>query len=159
MADYMNMTNDSIWHAFDRFMAAPLTVLELWKIATMYPHVRTGTFHAYFLAFCLAIFSFINSQTAQSNHDTVGFAFWHNMWHVYPLAVSVIMSFDFFVLGEYDAAAIGSSAEAPLSGEASFRKTPSVDSPKPRLLSTVVMEHTAIPPASPARGIGNLRAR
>mmetsp|Transcript_699 Transcript_699/g.1010 ORF Transcript_699/g.1010 Transcript_699/m.1010 type:complete len:297 (-) Transcript_699:710-1600(-) len=149
-ADYMNMTNDSLWHAVDRFMATPLMAFEVLKIVAMYPHVRTGTYVAYVLACCAAVASFLNSQMAQSAHDADSFVIWHNMWHAYPLVGSVIMMFDLYVLGEYDAAAEAGKKAAT---------THCSDSPHPKLLSTVVMEHTAVPPASPARGAEKLRAR
>ena len=102
VADYVHMTNDTIFHAVDRFIACPMLLLELGKIATMFPHVRTSTFSLYLASIIFAVYSFLKSSNAQDVYDEDDFVFWHNCWHIYPLLVSVIMGFDFFVLGEYD---------------------------------------------------------
>lgn len=128
MADYMNMTHDSIYHTIDRFLAFFLLILEVCKIVTMAPHCRRNTFMLYASACAVAVASFFKSQEAQSNEDTDGFVFWHNIWHLYPLFCSVLMSYDYYVLGEYDA-----MASSP--GCAAQRAK------KPKLLSTVIMEH------------------
>jgi len=93
-ADYMNMTNDSIHHVLDRFLACPLTFLELCKIITMYQHLHTSTFLLYFVAFVFALFSFARSQLAQSRYDSHGFLVWHSLWHMYPIVATAISFYD-----------------------------------------------------------------
>lgn len=125
------MTVDSYIHTADRLLACPMMVFEICKALTMFPHVRLGTFGLYFASVTFAIFSFIQSSQAQELVDADAFVFWHNCWHVYPLLVSVIMGFDYFVLGEYDREAV---AKRAVGGEV-------VDAAKTRRpLSSVVME-------------------
>lgn len=128
------MTADSYIHTADRLLACPMMVFEICKALTMFPHVRLGTFGLYIASVAFAIFSFIQSSHAQEHVDADAFVFWHNCWHVYPLLVSVIMGFDYFVLGEYDREAV---AKGAVGGEV-------VDIPMSkktrRPLSAVVME-------------------
>jgi len=100
------MTNDSMVHVMDRFMAVSMMILNSWKIHALFFHVRPGTFCTQLAAFSFAAFAFLNSQDAQESHDTDGFVFWHNAWHVYPIHVILIEIYDNFVLGEYDAEAV-----------------------------------------------------
>ena len=138
-ADYLSMTDDTYIHTADRLLACPMMVFELCKALTMMPHVRWGTFGLYVASVATAIYSFVQSSQAQEHVDADAFIFWHNCWHVYPLLVSVIMGFDYFVLGEYDRgeAAVANAANAAASGEG-------VDVVKTRRpLSAVVMEQAA----------------
>ena len=125
------MTADSYIHTADRLLACPMMVFEICKALTMFPHVRFGTFGLYIASVAFAIFSFIQSSHAQEHLDADSFVFWHNCWHVYPLLVSAIMGFDYFVLGEYDREAVAMGA---VGGEV-------VDVAKTRRpLSAIVME-------------------
>lgn len=129
------MTADSYIHTADRLLACPMMVFEICKALTMFPHVRLGTFGLYIASVAFAIFSFIQSSHAQDNVDSDSFIFWHNCWHVYPLLVSAIMGFDYFVLGEYDREAVAMGAVA-VGGEVHV-----VDVAKTRRpLSAIVME-------------------
>eukprot|EP00568_Trieres_chinensis_P006321 CAMPEP_0183309904 /NCGR_PEP_ID=MMETSP0160_2-20130417/26911_1 /TAXON_ID=2839 ORGANISM="Odontella Sinensis, Strain Grunow 1884" /NCGR_SAMPLE_ID=MMETSP0160_2 /ASSEMBLY_ACC=CAM_ASM_000250 /LENGTH=126 /DNA_ID=CAMNT_0025474009 /DNA_START=318 /DNA_END=694 /DNA_ORIENTATION=- len=123
------MTEDSIWHAIDRSAAFPMTVLELLKILCIIWHQprRLGTV-AYVVSFAGAVFSFLKSQDAQDRVDPQEFVFWHNMWHLYPLACIFITYCDRNLMGEPEA------GPAPID---LVRK-----SARPKLLSDVVMEHT-----------------
>ena len=126
------MTDDSYIHTADRLLACPMMLFEMCKALTMFPHVRLGTFGLYIASVAFAIFSFIQSSHAQELVDADAFVFWHNCWHVYPLLVSAIMGFDYFVLGEYDREA---AAKGAVGGEQV------VDVAKTRRpLSSVVME-------------------
>lgn len=60
---------------------------------TMHPGLVLG----YGVAMVLAVFAFRQSTTAQSNLDRDAFVFWHYVWHAYPLVVSSIILFDFYV--------------------------------------------------------------
>uniref|UniRef100_A0A6S9JQJ6 Uncharacterized protein n=1 Tax=Ditylum brightwellii TaxID=49249 RepID=A0A6S9JQJ6_9STRA len=125
MADYMNMTNESVWHALDKASAVPLTILELSKIYVMRPYTRPNVWTSYVFSLTFSMSSFLMSQLSQKNLDRDGFVFWHNLWHLHPLAVTCIMFYDFFVLGEYDSSVALKDQEKK--------------STKPQLLSTVVM--------------------
>lgn len=46
-----------------------------------------------------AIYSFLQSQSAQSRQDWNGYIFWHNCWHSYPVLKSVVHVMDLYVLG------------------------------------------------------------
>jgi len=125
------MTADSYIHTVDRLLACHMMVFEICKALTMFPHVRLGTFGFYMASVAFALFSFTQSSHAQEQVDGDSFVFWHNCWHVYPLLVSVIMGFDYFVLGEYDREAV---AKGAFGGEV-------VDVAKTRRpLSAIVME-------------------
>merc|ERR1712183_438914 len=88
LADYINMNKSSIFHAIDRFLAMPLCALELIKIILLlrYSKQKKCYLWAYGISFFMAIYSFIQSQGAQTNKNVDGFIFWHCMWHLYPLA-------------------------------------------------------------------------
>mmetsp|Transcript_14568 Transcript_14568/g.19921 ORF Transcript_14568/g.19921 Transcript_14568/m.19921 type:complete len:266 (-) Transcript_14568:1102-1899(-) len=126
LADYMNMTNDSIWHTLDRCVAVPLFLCELIKIWLMIPHTRRGVMTTYTSSTAIALLSFMMSQRSQKELNTDGFVFWHNMWHMYPIVCSIIMSVDKFVLDEYD----------PQAAASKYDQKNKSDHP---LLSTVVM--------------------
>jgi hypothetical protein len=131
------MTDDTYIHTADRLLACPMMVFELCKALTMMPHVRWGTFGLYMASVAVAIGCFVKSSQAQEHVDADAFIFWHNCWHVYPLLVSVVMGFDYFVLGEYDRKAAAKEVDVNVA------KTP-------RPLSAVVMEQAAR--STPSRG-------
>jgi len=121
LADYVHVTNDSVFHVMDRILAVPMTIFELGKIIALYPHTRGGTFFCYLSFFVFAIYSFLQSQAAQSDVERERFIFWHSMWHFFPLKVSALMLFDVYVLGDH--------------------KTPTEkNGAKTKLLSTILME-------------------
>lgn len=96
------MTNDSVVHVIDRFMANINLSMQMWKLSTYMYYARPGTFYCHLCAITFAIFSFMNSQDAQHEQDREGFIFWHNCWHCYPFVCVVIESFDYYYLGELD---------------------------------------------------------
>mmetsp|Transcript_9450 Transcript_9450/g.13880 ORF Transcript_9450/g.13880 Transcript_9450/m.13880 type:complete len:248 (-) Transcript_9450:1664-2407(-) len=102
IADYLNMTNDTVFHVIDRFMACTNMILLFGKLAAFYFHSRPSNFYASLASTSFAVLSFMNSQDAQELHDPEGFIFWHNMWHLYPIQCIVIEMYDAFVLGDYD---------------------------------------------------------
>lgn len=102
IADYMNMTKDSNIHVLDRIMALFCFILQIWRLSSLWCHVRTNTFFFHLGAFIFAIFCFMNSQEAQQFHDPDGFIFWHNLWHIYPLLCTLIELYDKFILGEFE---------------------------------------------------------
>lgn len=68
MADYMNMTNVSIWHMIDRFFASPMFVLTsimLLCTHTSVKKVNTLMLSLDIIAFGFALCSFAASQSAQ----------------------------------------------------------------------------------------------
>jgi hypothetical protein len=97
------MKNDHISHVIDRGMASILCGAYIWKMIAFYRHGRPSTFFVKFFCFILALFSFMNSQDSQEARDPDGFIFWHNMWHMLPIQMSLIETYDIFVLGEYNA--------------------------------------------------------
>ena len=134
-ADYLSMTKETYIHTVDRALACPMMAFEVSKALVMAPHVRWGTFGLYIASVAFAIFSFIQSSRAQEHVDADAFVFWHNCWHVYPLSVTVIMGFDYFVLGEYD-------RKAPVAKTSSGEQIGDADKTR-RPLSAVVMEQAA----------------
>jgi len=101
-ADYMNMTKDSNIHILDRIMALFCFILQIWRISSLWWHVRANTFFLHLSSFTFAIFCFTNSQNSQQYHDPDGFIFWHNLWHVYPFVCTAIELYDKYVLGDYE---------------------------------------------------------
>ncbi len=97
------MTNDSIVHVVDRFMAVTNLTLQIWKITAISFYGRPKHFYCQLSAVTFAIFCFMNSQDAQEAQDMDGFVFWHNCWHIYPIVCICIEVTDFFYLGDCDA--------------------------------------------------------
>jgi hypothetical protein len=96
------MSNDSIFHVLDRATAAPAMLLEIGKLATMvYYGERRITLVLYFLATSFALFSYAQSQLAQSMVDREAFVLWHTMWHMYPILASVIIAVDRHVISSF----------------------------------------------------------
>jgi len=93
-ADYLNLTNASIFHILDRFFACFTAILESTRIICMFYCVHQYTSFFNCIAFSCAIGCFIQSQNAQSNYDRENFIFWHNAWHTYPLITSVLVIID-----------------------------------------------------------------
>lgn len=85
MADYVRMTDESIWHNIDRVMACFLFSLECTKLVVMCPHTRPMIYASYLACFSIAVFCFMGSQAAQVSMDPDGFIWWHNGWHCYPI--------------------------------------------------------------------------
>ena len=68
MADYMNMTNVSIWHMLDRFFASPmfgLTSVMLYCTHTSVKKVNPIMLSLDIMSFGFALYCFIESQSAQ----------------------------------------------------------------------------------------------
>lgn len=83
MADYRNMSGDSIYHVIDRFSASSSLCMELGKVFLMgYYKVRPTTLVFYGAAAVAAVFAFLQSQASQVEENRDGFVFWHNMWHL-----------------------------------------------------------------------------
>jgi hypothetical protein len=76
------MDHDTFYHVLDRFLAVPGMGLELWKIACLWQYGRTHCAAAYQCLNLLAIYSFLQSQEAQSKRDVDSFILWHNRWHL-----------------------------------------------------------------------------
>mmetsp|Transcript_44422 Transcript_44422/g.53726 ORF Transcript_44422/g.53726 Transcript_44422/m.53726 type:complete len:247 (-) Transcript_44422:100-840(-) len=134
-ADYIHMTNDSLFHVYDRFIAIFLMSFETIRIVTMCNQVNTSTMILSLLAFSFALFSFVNSQLSQSKKCTSGFVFWHALWHIYPFFAASIALFDKHIVGEFDP-----TTAVKKMGD-SRRKEGVL------LLSTRVMKNTTLPAA------------
>lgn len=93
LADYKNMNKSSIFHAIDRFLAMPLCALELIKIILIlrYSKQKNCYLWSYSISFFMAIYSFIQSQGAQTSKNVDSFIFWHCMWHLYPVVAVMIV--------------------------------------------------------------------
>ena len=121
MADYLHMSDDSVWHVADRCLALALTLLEVWRLIELWQHdfhhttryrplqlvrsyssgelaQRVAVVSYYCLLYTLALVgalaSFLASSQAQAELDRDGFVFWHSMWHLYPIAVSLLTLYD-----------------------------------------------------------------
>lgn len=101
-ADYLNMTNESMVHVVDRFMACLNVAFFAWRLSAFYFNARPAIFFSSLAASTFALFSFMNSQDAQESRDRDAFVFWHNLWHLYPFQCILIESYDVSVLGEYE---------------------------------------------------------
>mmetsp|Transcript_13137 Transcript_13137/g.19365 ORF Transcript_13137/g.19365 Transcript_13137/m.19365 type:complete len:227 (-) Transcript_13137:251-931(-) len=110
-ADYLNMTNDSIFHPLDRVVAITSMAFEAYKIATL-PATNKFVVQAYVMAAILALCAFSKSQAAQEQLDRDGFVFWHTMWHMYPIVGSVIALVDYYCVGQQDQRGGGRTAAA-----------------------------------------------
>jgi hypothetical protein len=141
MADYVNMTHDSVFHVIDRSVAVPMLTLEVFKICAMFQYGRTCTMIIYASLCAFAIYCFLMSQLSLAESHGDGFIFWHSLWHVYPLFVSVLFSIDVFYLGQ-DLSKYPASA---------MNKSDNLDAP---LLSTLLMGK-----GDSAHTKGNLRSR
>mmetsp|Transcript_10807 Transcript_10807/g.16074 ORF Transcript_10807/g.16074 Transcript_10807/m.16074 type:complete len:245 (-) Transcript_10807:109-843(-) len=131
MADYVNMTNESIWHVLDRLLASPMSILTLAKLVCTHWYMPSiFAFVLDFLAFGFAIMSFTFSQLAQSNHDQEGFIFWHNCWHLYPILKIALFLTDMHIWDGLSAAKEKLAAAERLSHAASEKiKNRSIWSP------------------------------
>jgi len=89
-ADFMNLTNDSIYHVLDRSFACINLFFECGKMLCIYNNVGFEIFCCYFANLSFGLFCFMNSQDAQMNSSPDLFIFWHTLWHVYPLIYTVI---------------------------------------------------------------------
>ena len=94
LADYVHMTNISLWHVVDRWIASADMTLKIGELICMYRFTRPGIFVLYFACTATAIICFLKSQQAQSALDTDDFIFWHNCWHCFPLTLIVVCWFE-----------------------------------------------------------------
>ena len=94
LADYVHMTNTTLWHTVDRFLACANMALKLAELISMYRFPRPVIFASYIACTANAVFSFLNSQHSQSVLDTDGFIFWHNCWHCFPMTLIVVCWFE-----------------------------------------------------------------
>lgn len=150
LADYMHLTEDSVYTVVDRFMATFNMVLELWKILLMVWYNNGGvgsgsrrpsTIVLYILLTIGAVISIMNSQHAQRMVDRDQFIFWHSIWHLYPLFGSIIIGMDHYTSTNTTAF---SSEEEDLDGDT----TPPSKSSPPVLLSTYLMEQLPVTASS-----------
>lgn len=93
-ADYMHMSNVSLWHVVDRWLACTNMAFQLSELICIYRFTRTGIYMSYLACTFAAVVSFMNSQHAQSALDTEGFIFWHNCWHCFPINLIVVCWFE-----------------------------------------------------------------
>lgn len=104
LADYIHMTNISIWHAIDRFLACILMVFELAKLIVMRPYTRPLVYLAYLGCCGGAVFCFRESQASQETLDAQGFVFWHSGWHCYAVFATLVRTVEIYLnknWGEY----------------------------------------------------------
>ncbi|KAL9187730.1 hypothetical protein ACHAXT_006108 [Thalassiosira profunda] len=103
-ADYVNMTNVSLWHTVDRFVACVMMSLEIAKMVALRPYTRPLIYLVYLCCVGGAAFCFLKSQGAQQTLNADGFVFWHNGWHLYPIVQTVVYMIEIGVnqrWGEY----------------------------------------------------------
>lgn len=100
MADYVNMTEDSVFHVIDRCCAILLFGMEFWHIATRSSRTRAEVMVLILASIIFAGFSFMKSQESQRKVDAEGFTFWHAMWHTYPILVFCVLECEKLVFGE-----------------------------------------------------------
>jgi len=101
-ADYCNMTNDSIYHVIDRFMAVFNLFFYVSKLTTYFWHARTSIFACQVVTIIGTILCFMKSQKAQIMQNPDDFCLWHSMWHMGPLVSTVIDSIEVFILEKRD---------------------------------------------------------
>jgi hypothetical protein len=101
VADYKNMSNDSLWHAIDRFLALFNLVMTFWKVSMFYKYSRPSRFFTEITSLTFAIVCFIFSQDAQECQDKESFVFFHNLWHCYPFLCIITHTLDECFLEEY----------------------------------------------------------
>lgn len=100
MADYINMTNDSMWHVYDRVLACTLFTLTISSLVCTHAYAKKINIDSLildFIAISFAFGSFLMSSQAQSNKDSDAFLFWHNCWHCYPILKVGIYFLDIYV--------------------------------------------------------------
>jgi len=110
LADYVHMTDVSIWHILDRFLASACMSLELIKVITMFPYTRPITYVLYVVSVVGAVYCFMRSQESQGTLDAEGFVFWHSGWHCQPLCLIGVYFFDYWMVrrwGEYHDFSVG----------------------------------------------------
>jgi len=100
MADYVNMTRDSIFHAIDRNCAVFLVGMEFWHIFTRALRTRTEIMVLIGATLTFALFSFMKSQESQRIRDAEGFTFWHSVWHTYPILCHCMFQLGKLTFGE-----------------------------------------------------------
>ncbi len=110
------MTNDSIFHVIDRFMANINLSIQIWRVCALYHYARPGVFYCQLGAITFAIFCFMNSQDAQIDKDADAFIFWHNFWHTFPFFGIIIECYDYFYLGDFDSASSSQELTSPDQG-------------------------------------------
>lgn len=93
-ADYMHMSNVSLWHVVDRCLACTNMAFHLSELICSYPFTRPGIYASNLACTAAAVFSFLNSSRAQSALDTEGFIFWHNCWHCFPINLITVCWFE-----------------------------------------------------------------
>ena len=93
-ADYINMTNVSLWHLFDRLLACICMSLHLAETICSHRFTRPGIYLLSLACTAFAVFCFLKSQEAQIALDTDGFIFWHNMWHIFPFTSICVRWFE-----------------------------------------------------------------
>jgi len=104
LADYVHMTNISLWHTIDRFIACIMMALELVKLIALCPYTRPPIYLLYLACCGGAVFCFMKSQKSQETLNVEGFVFWHCGWHCYPIACAVVYLVENFLnqrWGEY----------------------------------------------------------
>ena len=103
LADYCNMSNDSIVHVLDRITATPAMGLEVGKLVSMLYHGDDGrlTVILYLSAIFMALYSFGQSQLAQQTVNRDAFVLWHTLWHLYPIVASIIIAMDHHVFSSF----------------------------------------------------------
>jgi hypothetical protein len=96
-ADYLHMTDDSIYHVLDRMVALPAAAFEVARIIAYIGNgVSYNIIAATILVQVAAVYCFCRSAMAQAELDRGEFVVWHFWWHVYPIAVSLVVFADYY---------------------------------------------------------------
>jgi hypothetical protein len=91
-ADYVHMSDDSVYHVLDRMFAVPAAGLELFRlIAYLYNGVSPRIILVTACLEVLAVSCYIQSTLAQAELDRDAFVMWHYLWHLYPILASVVV--------------------------------------------------------------------
>lgn len=138
LADYVHMTDNSHWHLIDRFLACLLMSCEMVKLIAMRPYTRPIVYGLHIIAVSAAVICFVNSQQSQKDLDTDGFIFWHCGWHCYPIAGTVVVGLDRWLVHRY-------GEYYPFDDEKKKKKNRDCEYKRGegggKLLSTLVMEY------------------
>ena len=91
------MTDDSAYHVLDRMVALPAAAFEVARIIAYIGNgVSYNIIAATILVQVAAVYCFCRSAMAQAELDRGEFVVWHFWWHVYPIAVSLVVFADYY---------------------------------------------------------------
>mmetsp|Transcript_25723 Transcript_25723/g.29390 ORF Transcript_25723/g.29390 Transcript_25723/m.29390 type:complete len:201 (-) Transcript_25723:104-706(-) len=102
-ADYLYMSEDSIFQVLDRTSAVIASMMEILRQISHFQSGHISNLFAVLIALATmsAIICYYQSYISQMSMNRDGFIFWHFLWHLFPLVISFFLLIENFYCNQW----------------------------------------------------------